>query len=76
MDTMNIESFDRAMVFFGYQPGDQKHTALRLMLVDGLSQADASRITGYSQSQLSTVCKRVRTGLQRVKDLTGVDLCA
>lgn len=71
---MNQHQFNKAMEFLGYQPGDKKHAALQLVLVGGLSQAAASKLTGYSTPQLSTVIRRVRRELQRVTDLTGVTL--
>lgn len=75
-NTMKTETFIRCMAFFGYDPGSIKSTALYLVMVEGKTQTEASRSTGYSPSQLSAVYKRVRRDLARVRDLTGVDLCA
>lgn len=71
---MTQSDFDKAMTFFDYPHGDKKRTALQLVLVCGATQAAASKATGYSTAQLSTVCRRVHRDLGRVADLTGVNL--
>lgn len=73
---MKQETFNRCMDYFGYPPGDKKHIALYLVMVEKRSQREASQLSGYAASHLSTVYKRVRTGLSRVKALTGVDFQA
>ena len=73
---MSPTNFERLMVFFGYPADDQKHKTLQLVLCEGVTQAEACRRTGYNPSQFSPVYKRVRRDIQRVKDLTGVDVCA
>lgn len=73
---MQTDTFERTMIYFGYPEGDKKHVALRLIMVDGLTQAEASRLTDYSPAQLNKVYARVRRDLPRIQALTGVDLCA
>lgn len=73
---MQNETFQRFADYLGYGPGDRKRLALYMVLVDGASQTEASRATGYRQPQLSALMTRARRELARIKDLTGVDLCA
>lgn len=68
---MNATTFARLMDFCGYGPEDKKHTALFLVMCQGLSQRKASEATGYSLSQLNAVYSRVRRELARVEKLIG-----
>ena len=69
---MNTEIFNRLMDYFGYPSTDRKWQSLNLVLVHGMTQADASKATGLSQPQLSNVSRRVRREVAKIEKLTGV----
>ena len=71
---MNTTIFNRLMEFFEYPQTDRKWQSLNLVLVHGMTQADASKATGLSQPQLSLVLRRVRREVAKIEKLTGVPL--
>ena len=71
---MNTTIFNRLMEFFDYPQTDRKWQSLNLVLVHGMTQADASKATGLSQPQLSLVLRRVRREVAKIEKLTGVPL--
>ena len=62
------------MDYFGYDQTDLKWQSLNCILVHGMSQVEASKTTGLSQPQISSVIRRVRREVAKIEKLTGVPL--
>ena len=60
---MTSEQFDALAVLIG-QPDSKSAAAARLVLVDGMRQADAARMAGCSASALGNTLRTCRAGLE------------
>ena len=67
---MTAASFDALAQLLRLRKGPQREAA-RLVLVDGLRQADAARVTGCSASALSNTLRACRAGLDLAREAVG-----
>ena len=69
---MNSDQFQALAKLLRLRDGLQKDGA-RLVLVDGLRQADAARMAGCSPSALGNTLRTCRAGLELARLAIGVD---
>ena len=70
--SMNSDQFQALAQLLRLRQGPQREAA-RLVLVDGLRQADAARMAGCSPSALGNTLRTCRAGLELARLAIGVD---
>ena len=67
---MTAASFEALAQLLRLRQGPQREAA-RMVLVDGMRQADAARVAGCSASALSNTLRACRAGLEMAKAAVG-----
>ena len=67
---MTVQQFNALAQLLRLRQGPQREAA-RLVLVDGVRQADAARMAGCSASALSNTLRTCRAGLELARLATG-----
>ena len=68
--TMTVDKFAALAQLLRLRQGPQREAA-RLVLVDGMRQADAARVTGCSASALGNTLRTCRAGLELARLAVG-----